>query len=1036
MRNIIKNICIVLCLVIILLSFSSNAIYAVTKINEAYLVKIGDADYHLKHYNQSKGTYTYITVSIVGYYNNGKFYPAYCTNKDLNGVRDIGSYYVDTNSYLTNNQVWRAIKNGYPYKTASQMGLSSDFDAYVVTKMAVYCLLGQSDINDFSADSSDTEAVNMLNALKNLLNIGLNGNETYKNNVSIDKNGTFKQEGGYYSQEYKVTSNSTVLKYYIKGVNNFPEGTIITDYNGNIKTTFGSGEIFKIKIPTSKMNKDINGNIEIETEIKNYPMYNGKARISGAQDCVVTADYDSSVISRVELNEKVNTGKIIINKVDSETKKGISGVEFKVFDVNGTSIKTGETNENGVVEFSGLYQGNYIIKETKANDNYIIDDAEKTVQLKYNSTETISIENQHKKGDLKVYKLDKENTKIALGNVEFDLYSAEFDKVIGTYFTDANGEIFIQNLRTGNYKLIEKSTNRWYDLSGDTEVKVKWNEISENTVYNELKKGKIKITKEDKENSDIKLEGVIFNIINSNGEVIQELVTNNKGETESTWLPINDKYTVKEAKTLDYYVLNEESVDVTLESKQVKELVFSNERMKSKIKIIKQDKDNSNVRIPGVVFNIQDSAGNIIETLTTDENGEALSTLLPLNEKYIISEVSTVDGYEINTMPTEVFINSLEPKDVIVTNEKMKGKLRVIKQDFDNNEIKLQGVKFNILDSNGRILQELITNEDGEAVSENLQIDQKYKVVETETLENYVLDNRSTEIMLKANEVTDLVLTNEKIKGQIEVIKVSSDDNKITGDKNGQPLRGVKFNIFDLNGNLVNTIETDINGKALSKKLEKGTYKLKEVSTKEGYLLDNNTYEININQNNEIKTLTLKNTPENPAVNIEKTGPNEANIGDEIEYKINVKNSGNVKLSNFKWQDTIDFNYIYLNKIKTGTYNQKVKYNIYYKTNLSNDKEILMMEDLDSTQNYEIDFIKELSDNEFVTEIILDFKDVDVGFSNKEESIIYAKVLEKVKSEDAFINEAKVSANYKGYELEDISKWKTICYKVLPKTGY
>ena len=1036
MKNITKNICVILCLVIILLSFSSNAIFAVTKINEAYLVKIGDADYHLKHYNQNKGTYTYITVSIVGYYNNGKFYPAYCTNKDLNGVRDIGSYYVDTNSYLNNNQVWRAIKNGYPYKTATQMGLSSDFDAYVVTKMAVYCLLGQSNINDFSADSSDIEAVNMLNALKDLVNIGLNGSEIYKESVNVNKNGTLKKDGEYYSQEYKVTSNSVVSKYDIKSVNSFPEGTIITDSNDNIKTTFSSGEIFKVKIPTLKMNKNINGKIEVETEIKNYPMYNGKARVGGAQDCVVTADYYSNIISEVELNEKANTGKIVINKIDSETKKGINGVGFQLLDANNTVLESSETNENGVLEFSELFQGSYKVKETKANDNYIMDNTEREVQVKYNDVTTLTMENEHKKGDLKVNKLDKENTKIALGNVEFDLYSTEFDKVIGTYFTDANGEIFVSNLRTGNYKLIEKSTNRWYDLAGDTEVKVKWNEISENTVYNELKKGKIKIIKYDKENENIRLQGVTFNVLNSKGEVIQELVTNEKGEAESNWIPINETYTVKEIKTLDYYIPNEDIVEVVLKSKEVKELVFTNERMKSKIKVIKQDKDNSNIKIPGVVFNILDGEGNVIETLTTDEKGEAESLLLPLNEKYIISEVSTANGYEINNKQTEVILNSQDTKEIIVTNEKMKGQLKIIKHDLDNNEIKLQGVKFNILDPNGQIVQELITNENGEAVSENYPIDQEYTVIETETLEDYVLDNKPINVELNSNEITEIILSNEKIKGQIAVTKISRDDNRITGDKKGQPLQGVKFNILDLNGNVIDILETDENGKAISKRLEKGTYKLKEILTKEGYLLDNKTYEININENNEIKTITLKNTPEDPAIDIDKTGPDEANVGDEIEYKINVKNSGNVKLSNFKWQDTIDTNYIHLNKIKTGTYDQKVNYNIYYKTNLSNNKEILIMEDLDSTQNYEIDFNKELSDNEYVIEIILDFRDVDVGFSNKDETILYASIHENVKSEETFINEAKVMASYKELAIEDISKWKTICYKILPKTGF
>lgn len=43
-----------------------------------------------------------------------------------------------------------------------------------------------------------------------------------------------------------------------------------------------------------------------------------------------------------------------------------------------------------------------------------------------------------KKGNLKIYKVDKDNNRVVLGNVQFDLYSEELQKVIGTYTTDVN----------------------------------------------------------------------------------------------------------------------------------------------------------------------------------------------------------------------------------------------------------------------------------------------------------------------------------------------------------------------------------------------------------------------------------------------------------------------------------------------------------------------------------------------------------------------------------------------------------------------
>ena len=60
------------------------------------------------------------------------------------------------------------------------------------------------------------------------------------------------------------------------------------------------------------------------------------------------------------------------------------------------------------------------------------------VNVEFNKTSKVEVENEHKKGNVKIYKVDKDNNKITLGNVEFDLYSKEFDKVIGTYYTDVN----------------------------------------------------------------------------------------------------------------------------------------------------------------------------------------------------------------------------------------------------------------------------------------------------------------------------------------------------------------------------------------------------------------------------------------------------------------------------------------------------------------------------------------------------------------------------------------------------------------------
>ena len=115
--------------------------------------------------------------------------------------------------------------------------------------------------------------------------------------------------------------------------------------------------------------------------------------------------------------------------------------------------------KNGIATFSNLKPNKYVLVEIATNDNYILDTTENKVDVGYDVTVTKEITNKHKEGNLKVYK-DKDNNEIRLGNVKFDLYSVELDKVIGTYTTNVDGEIYIENLRTGEYKLIEKNTRK------------------------------------------------------------------------------------------------------------------------------------------------------------------------------------------------------------------------------------------------------------------------------------------------------------------------------------------------------------------------------------------------------------------------------------------------------------------------------------------------------------------------------------------------------------------------------------------------
>ena len=171
------------------------------------------------------------------------------------------------------------------------MGLQDDFDAFAVTKMAVYCVLGQSDLGAFSADDNDGTAQAMLSVLHNLVNIGINGSGSQaQGTLSASKVGELVEEGNYYSQKFQASSGVGLANYTITNILGFPSGTFVANLNGGAQNTFGQNEQFKLMIPKTGFVNDINGNIYLTGKSTTYPIFYGESNNPATQDYVVTYD--------------------------------------------------------------------------------------------------------------------------------------------------------------------------------------------------------------------------------------------------------------------------------------------------------------------------------------------------------------------------------------------------------------------------------------------------------------------------------------------------------------------------------------------------------------------------------------------------------------------------------------------------------------------------------------------------------------------------------------------------------------------------
>lgn len=882
-NNKIKRVSIALVFIMLFQIFSNLFTVAAANIGESkYLSRGSKSDYIVQYNNGSY--WVYISSNIVTYQDETETNRvAYCVIPGVPGIEWVNNnsagYSVNLTKTLDDVRVWRVIRFGYPYVSAASLGVENDDDAYLATKLAIQYVLQNrslSEIRTFYRGGQDPVAgMNLaditrrgnkvVDAVYNLVNKGYNGTETPLSNniVSVNKVGDFKQDSNsnYYSQTYSVSSQVDMSIYTITNLNNFPEGSFSADLNGNAKSTFSSGEQFKVMIPKNKITGQINGEVELKTKCKTYPILYGEGP-SGWQDYAVCVDPYGDVNAKGTLNAVANNGEIVINKIDGDTSKPVEGVTFELTSADGTKVGRVTTDRNGKAIFSSLFAGNYKLKEISANQNYVINNTVFDVKVETGKTTTVDIPNYMKKGKIKVIKIDLDNKEVKIPNVEFKIY-------------------------------------------------------------------------------------------NEAGKVVDTLKTNSNGEATSIDLPINESYKVQESKTGEWYVLNEVPQTAVLKQDQITTLTFTNEKKKGQVKIIKVDKDNNDVKLANVKFEVLDEKGNFLETLITDKNGEAITS------KYAI-------------------------------------------RDYE-----------------------------------------KLVIREIETHENYVLNKNPKTIVLEENQIKTIKFENGRIRGNIEITKVSSNDNKLTGDVKGTKLENAKFEIYNDKDELVDTITTGKDGKATSKLLEYGKYYIKEKNTgSDYYLLNTEKYNVEITENLKTIPVKIENESVDISLDIDKIGIVQAQANDEIKYNFNsLKNTSNVALDNFTWTDNLPYNYVRITKLFTGTYNEDLDYIVKYKTNKSD--EYIEFGKYNTQKNNCIDFTKvELAEDEYITDFKVEFGTVMPGFEAEEKPFIFCKVLPIVKIEDKWTNHTSLIGNYKEHKLEDKAEWTTKSYakkltiKKLPKTGF
>ena len=180
------------------------------------------------------------------------------------------------------------------------------------------------------------------------------------------------------------------------------------------------------------------------------------------------------------------------------------------------------------------------------------------------------------------------------------------------------------------------------------------------------------------------------------------------------------------------------------------------------------------------------------------------------------------------------------------------GSLTINKVDSDTGKA-LAGVTYRLFDSAGNKITDVTTGTDGMAVFPDLPLG-SYTYQEISAPEGYVVDSAKYPITITTTtlNITE-TRTNALAKGSLTINKTDADT--------GKALAGVTYRLYDSAGNKIADAITGADGKASFSDLPLGSYSYQEISTVDGYQLDETKYDFSLTSENLNVKVTRENKP-------------------------------------------------------------------------------------------------------------------------------------------------------------------------------
>lgn len=591
--------------------------------------------------------------------------------------------------------------------------------------------------------------------------------------------------------------------------------------------------------PNNKGDIDVTGLPEGDYEWREISTADGYM-ISSKKAITVTADKTAKTefINKASAPDK---GKITIHKRDAETRADLAGAKFEVAAAEdiyvgngyciypkGTVIDTITTGADGIAETTkAIYKGySYTVTEIEAPKGYSIsDEPTQTIKLVEQQAEfVVDFDNEIITKPFEITKTDISTGEL-IPDCTFEILNENNEQVI-TGTTDENGIAHFQ-LAIGKYFYREISAPDIYEID-DSAYPF---EITENDdivkakMTNKKKTGSIKVTKTTTGNLNI--EGIKFfatGISDTNKDMKFEADTDENGVAMFDNIIIGKYVITEDGSTVPTAYLVADSKQVTVEYNETAEVAFENIEKTGEIKVTKSTVGNLNIK--GITFNLRgtsDSGRDIDIPATTDDNGVAIFSEIPIGTYTIYEDEKTVPTAYLVADPQNVTVTYAETKEVSIENKEKSGSIVVHKTTEGQKNI--EGIKFYLRgtsDTGREIDIPAVTDKDGIAKFENIPIG-TYKVIEDkETVPYGYLVADEKEVKVEYAQTIDATILNNEQTGSIKVHK------KTDGMTNIDGIRFILSGISDTGREIRIEAVTDKDGLAKFEGVPVGTYTITE----------------------------------------------------------------------------------------------------------------------------------------------------------------------------------------------------------------